>query len=386
MNAQINRGSIRRNLFIALAFCLAAWASGVAAMDQVTFRQGGVNHYVEGRVEVTAEDGGILLLGRDGVLWSIQPDELAKKKHDEAAFRPFSTKEMSEALKAQLPKGFDVHATAHYLICYNTSRAYAQWCGGLFERLYTAFRNYWTWKGFDLREPEFPLVAVVFADKQSYLKFSHAELGDANQSIIGYFSMATNRMTMYDLTESSGRNGGPGSSAQVNQMLAAPAVSMTVATIVHEATHQIAFNCGLHTRYSDCPMWFSEGIAVFCETPDLRSSKGWSGIGAVNRPRLVQFQQFLRSRPRDSLRTLVSDDKRFRDPKQALDAYAEAWALTYFLLHQHGKQYVEYLQALSAKKPLLEDGPEKRLAQFQRCFGDMKKLDGEFLRYIMRLR
>ena len=140
---------------------------------------------------------------------------------------------------------------------------------------------------------------------------------------------------------------------------------MTVATIVHEATHQIAFNCGLHTRYSDCPMWFSEGIAVYFETPDLHSPKGWSGIGAVNRPRLAQFQQYLRSRPHDSLRTLISNDKRFRDPKQALDAYAEAWALTYFLLQQHRKQYVEYLRMLSAKKPLLEDGPEKRLAQFQ---------------------
>jgi hypothetical protein len=386
MNERINRGRFPPSVLVALVFCLAVGAGGVAAMDQVTFRRDGVNHYVEGRVEVTAQDGGILLLARDGVLWSIPPEELAKHAHDDAPFRPFSAEEMRKTLPAQLPQGFKMHATAHYLIFHNTSPAYAQWCGALFERLYGAFRNYWTRKGFDLREPEFPLVAVVFADKQSYLKFSHGELGDANKSIIGYFSMATNRMTMYDLTESSGRGGRPGSSAQVNQMLAAPAVSITVATIVHEATHQIAFNCGLHTRYSDCPMWFSEGIAVFCETPDLHNAKGWSGIGAVNRPRLAQFQKYLHSRPRDSLRTLLGDDKRFREPNQALDAYAEAWALTYFLLRQHGKQYVEYLQALSAKKPLLEDGPEKRLALFQRCFGDLERLDWEFLRYMARVR
>ena len=29
-----------------------------------------------------------------------------------------------------------------------------------------AFTNYWTRKGFELAEPEFPLVAVVFADEQ----------------------------------------------------------------------------------------------------------------------------------------------------------------------------------------------------------------------------
>jgi hypothetical protein len=192
--------------------------------------------------------------------------------------------------------------------------------------------------------------------------------------------MATDRMTMYDLTESSGR---AGSSAQINQALAGGEAALTVATIVHEATHQIAFNCGLHTRYSDCPMWFSEGIAVYFETLDLHSTRG-SGIGAVNRPRLAQFQQYLRGRPHDSLKTLISNDKRFRDPAQALDAYGEAWSLTYFLIRQHPKQYVEYLQALSAKKQLLEDGPEKRIAQFQKCFGDLKQVDAEFVRYMVR--
>ena len=164
-------------------------------------------------------------------------------------------------------------------------------------------------------------------------------------------------MTMYDLTgvESQGR--GPGrnrTAAQINQILAQPDALRTVATIVHEATHQIAFNCGLHTRLSDCPLWFSEGIAEYFETPDLRSAKGWSGIGKdVNQPRLEQFQQYLAARPANSLETLLRDDTRFRDPKQSLDAYAEAWALTYFLIRQHPKEYVAYLAMLSKKKPLL---------------------------------
>ena len=254
-----------------------------------------------------------------------------------------------------------------------------------FERLYAAFRNYWTRQGFELAKPEFPLVAVVFADQQSYKDFAHGELGDAAGSIIGYFSMATNRMTMYDLTESS-RGVGMGTSEQINRMFARPNLALTVATVVHEATHQIAFNCGLHTRYSDCPMWFSEGIAVYFETPDLHNAKGWSGIGGVNRMRLNQFRQYLGTRGPDSLRTLVANDKRFRDPKQAADAYGEAWALTYFLIRRHSKQYVEYLRALSAKKPLLEDGPEKRIALFERCFGDLKKLDTEFVRSMAQVR
>ncbi len=193
---------------------------------------------------------------------------------------------------------------------------------------------------------------------------------------------------MYDLTgtQSGGRANRLGSAAQINQVLSAPDAVRNVATIVHEATHQIAFNCGLHTRLSDCPLWFSEGIAVFCETPDLRSAKGWSGMGGVNPMRLPQFRQYLRQRPSDSLRTLISTDKRFRDRSQGLDAYAEAWALTYFLIRQHSKQYVEYLRMLSAKKPILTDTPQDRIVQFERHFGDLKRLDAEFLRYMAKVR
>jgi hypothetical protein len=159
-----------------------------------------------------------------------------------------------------------------------------------------------------------------------------------------------------------------------------------VATIVHEATHQIAFNCGLHTRLSDCPLWFCEGIAEYFETPDLTSAKGWRGIGAVNAPRLERFQQYLSARPADSLETLICNDRRFRNPRQNTDAYAEAWALTYFLIHKHPQDYIAYLALLSKKKPLGEDGAEKRLAEFRKIFGELKPLDAEFLRYMARLR
>jgi hypothetical protein len=358
-------------------------------LDHVVLRRDGREIAVEGRLVVKAQDGGLMILTRDGTLWTIPPEEQVRHTTDDTPFKPLSRDELARRLLEQLPPGFDVHRTAHYLIFHDTSRAYAQWCGALFERLYMAFTNYWSRKGFEIAEPEFPLVAVVFADRAAYIKFSRGELGDAAESIIGYFSLRTNRMTMYDLTGAAGtsrRNSRSRSAAQINQLLARPEAARTTATVVHEATHQIAFNCGLHARYSDCPLWFSEGIAIYFETPDLRSARGWRNIGAVNRPRLVRFRQYLRHRPADSLRTLLAGDDRFRDPRQSLDAYAEAWALTYFLIRQRGKQYVAYLQSLSQKKPLVWDDPDARLAEFRRAFGDLVKLDAEFLRYLQRVR
>lgn len=378
-------------LWLALPLVLsAATCQSALALDEVTLRRDGQTISVEGRVLVRAEDGGMLVQARDGVLWAVQPDELVERATDDAPFEPLSPDEMRERMLRKLPPGFQVHSTANYLILYNTSRAYAEWCGSLFERLYRAFASFWSYKDFELAEPEFPLVAVIFADKRSYVDYSRSEVGDAVETIIGYYSFRSNWMVMYDLTgiESFNRYAGRRrGSSRIDEFLRRPGAVRTIATIVHEATHQIAFNRGLHARYSDCPLWFSEGVAQFFETPDLRSSRGWRTVGRVNEIRLAQFHDYLRRRPADSLATLLRDDTRLKTTETAQDAYAEAWALTYFLLKRYPREYVEYLELLAAKKPLFWDDPETRLAEFKQVFGDdLEDLDAELVRTMTRQR
>ena len=161
-----------------------------------------------------------------------------------------------------------------------------------------------------------------------------------------------------------------------------------MATVVHEATHQIAFNLGMHRRYADNPVWLTEGMAMYFEAPDLSSRRGWSGIGKVNAPRLFRFREFLKTkREPDSLETLVRDNSRFADADSAIDAYAEAWALTYFLIRTRIRDYSKYLQLISQKQPLRWSKPEERLAEFQSVFGnDFARLNREFLSFTSRLR
>ena len=175
------------------------------------------------------------------------------------------------------------------------------------------------------------------------------------------------------------------SAAHINQILSQPAAERTVATIVHEATHQLAYNSGLQTRYADNPMWVSEGIAVYFETPDLRSSKGWRNIGSVNQLHMSRFLDSLGTRPPDALKTLLTEDSRFRDPETSSDAYAGAWALNYFLLKARRKEYVNYLQDVGQREPLAELTAEQRLERFKRAFGDeLEALDQDFVRYMRR--
>lgn len=364
-------------------------AAPASAMDQVTYRHNGKTSEVTGRVLIAAQDGGLLVEGCDGVLTIVSPEEKISHTTDARPFAPYSRDELKKRILAELPKGFRDYSTKHYLILSDTSPEYAKWCGSLFEDLYKAFANMWTRQRFELSEPEFPLVAVVFADMQEYQRFSRPELGEGAEGVIGYYSLASNRMTMFDLTgvESQG-HGRMGTTAQINQILAQPEAARTISTIVHEATHQIAFNSGLHTRLSDCPRWFSEGIAMYFETPDLRNGikKGWSGMGGLNKSRLLLFHAYLPNRAPHSIETLIRDDRRFLDTKQALNAYAEAWALTYFLMRQRPKEYVAYLRTLSAKKPMVEDKPEERLNDFRQAFGDLGKLETDFIRYMAKLR
>lgn len=354
------------------------------AIDFITLEKNGSKTKLEGRIEVEAQDGGVLLLTRDGVLWPIPKEEIAARSKDDKPFTPFTKDELAKKLTSELP-GFKIHQTKHYVFCYNTSTGYAQWVGSLYERLYLAFYNYWKLRNLELHEPEFPLIALVFENQESYAQYSRKELGEATKSIIGYYSLQSNQVNMYDLTgvEELRIKGDRNSAARINAILLKPGAERTVATIIHEATHQLAYNSGLEARFADNPFWVSEGIAIYFETPDLQSSKGWKNIGGVNRVNLVNFRKLLRDRPADSLTTLLSSDKRFRDPATAGNAYAEAWALNYFLLRKYEDKYIDYVKELSKQPQLVDEGAEFRLTMFKKHFGnDLGALDTEFLRYM----
>ena len=123
---------------------------------------------------------------------------------------------------------------------------------------------------------------------------------------------------------------------------------------------------------------------MYFETPDLKNKTGWRTGGALNRMRLKQFQDYAKERrPRDSLKTLITNDTRLSKAETAEDAYAEAWALTYFLINKRGPAYASYLRRISAKPCLIWDTPEERLSDFLEEFGpDLDRFDDEFVRYL----
>ena len=340
---------------------------------------------VAGRVLLEAQDGGLLLEGRDGRLWNVTPKQLQKHERTDTEFRPLSAEELGQNLSREVAElgittPTQVVVTKHYVICSTAGRKYAEWCGSLFERLYDAFQTYWKAAGLELREPEFPLPAIVLKDHAQFTEFATKhDRPDAAQSP-GYFSEPTNRIILFDLT--AGPNSAPAqSAADIQRKIAAS--PFNVATTIHEATHQIAFNSGLHTRYADNPRWLTEGMAMFFEVPDLESRTGWKSIGRVNAPRRKDFRETARL-PREaiSLAELIRADDSFLQPIKARAAYAESWALTYFLLKTRSDDVVSYLKTIQRKPRLIADSPDVRVREFEDVFGDAETLEREWKKWM----
>lgn len=362
----------RRLLLTAPACCWLAHALGEVAVApqslRVTVQDGDVTRVVEGTVVVEAADGGLLLELPDQRYELVQPDTVIRREPLAAMVHPATPRDLGQRILADLPAGFEMHLTRHYLTCHDTSREYARWATSLFERLHDAFRNFWSNAGLEVSSPARPLIVVIFAKREDYETYAVRDLGAAAERIVGYYNLLSNRVATYDLTGSDGLRGHAARSVGrgAAEILALPEAAGLVSTLVHEATHQMAFNCGLHARLAPVPVWVSEGIATYFETPDLRNRSGWRGIGLVNRHRLDRFRRTYR--PGD-LEELVRADDRFRDTTTAADAYSVAWALAWFLLETRRGQFVRYLERLAEKAPLIPDDPVIRLEEFEAAFG-----------------
>ncbi|WP_390622334.1 DUF1570 domain-containing protein [Novipirellula aureliae] len=324
-----------------------------------------IERSVVAEVLVEAQDGGVMLLSDDGRIWMVQPEQIIRRSSNNEALSPIDDNTMAERMLKELPSGFSVYRTANYLVIHNTDENHVRQVATLFEQLYRVFFAYWNNQGWKLNEPRFPLVALVLANHDAFIDHAGAEIGDTANSLIGYYHLSSNRMTTFNV----------------------PDWERNIATIIHEATHQLAYNCGLQRRFADNPMWVSEGLAMFFEAPDRRNSRGWRGIGNVNQVNLKRWKQYVPKRPEESLATLLADDDRFRSPATASDAYAEGWALTYFLIKTMRDEYVDYMRTLSEGKPLVEQNERERIATFEKAFGmTLVEMDKKFTLYMRRVR
>jgi len=381
------------HLAASLAGCLTVFLltpGSLGALETVMINMDGRPQTITGQIVAEDSVGSMLLETDDGSMWPIDASSIRSRTSDSQKLERLNKDQLAAKLLEEMGPGFQVHHSKNYVVVHNTTRVYARWCSSLLERLHSGFLSYWKRRGAEVEAIDSPLPVLVFGDKASYANYAKNELGNAVNTAIGYYSMQSNRIVMYDLTGIQTlrrENTRRGNLQDIGAILNQPEAEPLVSTIVHEATHQIAFNCGLQTRFAANPVWVAEGLAMFCETPDLNSRSGWSGFGKVNYQRWDRFRQNSEAGRLGTLRSLVVSDDRLRDPREAVNAYAEAWAWTYYFITWHSDAYVAYLKHLAEKPVLVQDDKKTRLADFTKFFGDdFDGLDQDFYRRMSRLK
>ena len=166
--------------WLGIALCMGTAVAAGPAWERVRLGGDAGDRVVEARVVVEARDGSLLLEHRDQRLEVVPAADVGDRAPLEPSSESPPSREVGDEVLRTLPRGFDQLATRHYVVCFDTSRAYAQWCAALFERLHDAFMNFWRQAGLELAGPDHPLVVVIFADRQRYEEHAARDLGAAS--------------------------------------------------------------------------------------------------------------------------------------------------------------------------------------------------------------
>jgi hypothetical protein len=319
---------------------------------------------------LTVDDGNVQVLSRDGQLHTFRASAAKDYEQIGPTFKSYTASELRALLQAEYGPKFDVTGTGHYLVVHPAGER-DQWAER-FEELYRSFQHYFRVRGVRLENPEFPLVAVVLPTQEEFIRQAAREGANVGTSVLGYYSPLTNRIMLFDITR-----GRPNSKDW----------RYNAETIIHEATHQTAFNTGIHSRFGGSPKWVVEGLGTLFEAPGVSDSRrSAQQADRINRGRLEQFQKYAASRRRPGAAAeLIASERLFETDVDA--AYAESWALTFFLVETEPRKYAQYLQKTSRREPFTEYTRAERLADFTAVFGgDLRMLEARFLRFMQDVR
>jgi hypothetical protein len=352
-----------KRLFVfALFAAVVASYSGSATAAEFMFRARIGGRMVEGK-PVYWTKSQMFLLGRDGQLYEFDPRHANEPQKTSPRFFGYSFSEMKTELQKEFGKPFDVSTTRHYLVVHPKGER-DRWANR-FEDLYKRFEHYFRVRGFKLEEPPYPLVAVVFRNEDEFRRHAEDSGMPVPPSWLGYYAHNSNRTFLYNTATSDSADW-----------------SKNASTIIHEATHQTAYNTGIHRRFTGTPKWVSEGLATMFEAPGVWNAQyDRTQADRINQGWLHAFKDFATRWKPGGVLNQVASDRLFQSNET--DAYALSWALSFYLCETQPRLYGEYLAKTAEREMLTDYTAEERVADFQDVFGNEAKMfEIKFLRYM----
>lgn len=402
--------SIRLTLPAWIILALGAEGLGAPPSPMMELQVG--QEKVQGKV-IAKNGAGWWLVGQDGRLDIYRSSEVTASRQISPQFHGWNSSIIKDQLRRQFSRPYDVASTRHYIVVAKGD-AQARQYADMLESFFSTFQMYFSLRGFKVPEPEFPLVAIVFPNQEAFGNYARQEQQRVSKMVRGYYMPSSNRIAFFEsagdrvaaadqkatlsvgfddlLCPSAGRTEAPFATNRIDTTPFAAAASLhrwdsveasLKDTLIHEATHQAAYNTGLHSRVGQSPQWMVEGLATVFEAAGVRNSRADSGIKSrINPERLTWFGNFVKERRKpQSLESFLAADDLFAS--NPLDAYSQAWALTFYLFETRPRNYAEYLRGVASRSPLEAYTPERRVADFKRAISkELKLFEAEFLRYM----
>ena len=331
--------------------------------------------------------------------------------------------------------GFTILRTEHYLICYNSTHAFADLTGQRLEKLYQEFMIFFEDRRFE-PAPLTKRIEVVLFDSPSDFKKYALEISPGMAISKGFYLGKNDRSYFFDSISDENpqflqtkknlkleqekidnfrsqvvNNPGNvhyvfrdnnGMENRLNKLQALQRLkqqeeqlrnrevklldfyrTQNVGVTMHEGTHQLAYVCGIHSRYFNNPKWMVEGLAMYFESlGEARHERP----GRINQPRLKVFYDSASTGPVIPLKELIVNDK-LLDPGSGSPqiAYASSWALFYYLVQQRHEELFDYIYDLSLRITDKPYAPEQRIADFEKYFGKISALERPWRLYMYGL-
>jgi hypothetical protein len=297
------------------------------------------------------DDGLSVLLEPSGRMVYIPAEERSAHRLLSEGFAPQTLAAARAALQAELGAGYETADVGPYVII--APQGHIQRWRDRFRVLVSGFYRYFELRGWQLRNPDFPLCVVILPSEVEFTRYCQREGLSMQPNLRGIYVPRTNRCVLYELTASRGDG--------LDWL-------ETERTVVHEAVHQLAFNTGIHERLVNTPLWIVEGLATMLEERSLLESRGTANsIGARVNPQQMLVLQPLLSDParlQRSVTELVRSDVLFG--RNAAEAYAVSWAMTFYMAERMTSSLAAYTQHLARTTRFHDFSAAEREQDFQR--------------------
>ena len=334
---------------------------------------------------------------------------------------PESRSRQQELLN-EFPDDFRLHVAPHFLVIYNTDEAWARSRAAMLEIAHETFYSVFRRAGSRPLPLETRLVCVLFKGYRDFTDYAFKHEGLAVDWAGGFYSGRSNRVIFFDertspnfqrlvstiqeleedlqTLEAARRR----ATAKLNYA-AARDIKQAYARVlkrlrwyknkhasiskkgntsktIHEAVHQIAFNCGMMDRRVRYPFWLAEGLAASFEVEDPSQRFGPRYDNGYRRRMLKESEA--EGRLLDIEKLIHFSFPPPGGPDQIRILYAQSWAFYSFLFRYRNDALRDYLQRLSTGHG--DDVSEEETREsFIRSFGPIDKLNSLWQRYLKRL-